>query len=219
MSESGEESDDIEQPNHAKQKKHKSQQHKDNIQIISAINRIADELIAAEKQEQNNDDGRKQREITTIILLIFTVIFTGLSDLIFFATMKHNDIAASTQHRDTAAAIEAARSANNISQDSANKQLRSYIGLSNSRDNSKAMPPIAITQPRAGESVQGWITLENFGQTPAYDIMVNVSISVVDVGAPPNWGDDISAFGGRILDPHQTMLGTHSIPAPQQGGY
>jgi hypothetical protein len=71
------------------------------MEVVGALNRIADELVATEKQEQADDDKRASRETLTIILLFLTVIFTGGADVIFYCTMRYAREATDQQHTDT----------------------------------------------------------------------------------------------------------------------
>jgi hypothetical protein len=51
--------------NHQRERQH----NQNNMQIIGALNRIADELTTTEKQEQADDNKRGSREKLTILLL------------------------------------------------------------------------------------------------------------------------------------------------------
>jgi hypothetical protein len=55
---------------------------------LASIDRIADALESTKTQEQTDDDKRAFREKLTIWLLVFTVLFTGAADVIFYDTLK-----------------------------------------------------------------------------------------------------------------------------------
>lgn len=73
------------------------QQRDEYIQRLASIDRIADALESTKTQEQTDDDQRAFREIVTIWLLIFTVIFTGGADVIFYLTLEDSHYNAAEQ--------------------------------------------------------------------------------------------------------------------------
>lgn len=93
-----EESNYIKKRRAAESEQRERQHHEDNVQIVSALNRIADELVATEQQDQADDDKRSSREKLTILLLFLTVFATGIADIIFFVTMQDARTAATNQY-------------------------------------------------------------------------------------------------------------------------
>ena len=82
------------------------------MEIVVAVNRVADELAATEKQEKSSEKKKGQREWLTIFLIFATVLATGLGDYIFYRTMEDARETASAQHTDTTALLAKAAEAN-----------------------------------------------------------------------------------------------------------
>ena len=86
-------------------KQRKREQHEENMEIVAALNRVADELMAAEKQNSTSEKNRKSREYLTIWLVFLTVLLTFAADVIFYFTMAEAKHAADLAHADSASAL------------------------------------------------------------------------------------------------------------------
>jgi hypothetical protein len=142
----------IEQHHEGDQKREKGHDHQYDMQVIGALNRIADKIIATAKQEQTDDNKRASRETLTIILLFLTVIFTGGADIIFYFTMKDARTIASNTHADF--------------QDQEVRQLRAYVfpeyaAISGSDTDISKTDSVAPTIK---------FRIKNYGLTPAYGL-------------------------------------------------
>lgn len=69
-------------------KKRESQQYKDNVEMIRALNRVADQLVTDEQQEERRDGKKACREILTIVLVFATVVAAGIGDIFFYGQMQ-----------------------------------------------------------------------------------------------------------------------------------
>jgi hypothetical protein len=163
-----------------KQKRVADQRH------LSSVDRIADALESTKTQEQTDDDNRAFREKLTIGLLVFTVLFTGGADGIFYATLRDAHKASREQLRrlDHQLGLMADSSRQTDTQISVTKDLASAAkdqadaarqGIIAARDNiiagSRAwVGPNGATieaAPVAGNPVTLLIAYQNTGRQPA----------------------------------------------------
>lgn len=64
------------------------QKHEDNAKIISALNRVADQLVATERQESRVERLKAIREYLTIFLVFATVLAAGIGDCFFYGQLR-----------------------------------------------------------------------------------------------------------------------------------
>jgi hypothetical protein len=153
---------------------------------LVAISRIADALEGTKTQDQTDDDKRASREKLTIWLLVFTVIFTGLADVIFYATLRdsHENSMEQLGRLDKQLGLMADSSRQTDVQIAVNKDLAAAAkdqadaarqGAAVARDNIVAgsrawVGPNGATiegTPAIGNSVDFVITYQNSGRQPA----------------------------------------------------
>jgi hypothetical protein len=72
----------------AKRKQQESQRHHDSVQITSALNRVADQLLIDEQEEEGRDSRKATREKLTIFLVFATVVAAGIGDVFFYGQMS-----------------------------------------------------------------------------------------------------------------------------------
>jgi len=171
----------------SQRKERECQQHEDNVKIIIALNRAADELMGTKKQEKSEYSNKAFREYLTIILIFATVFATFVSDYIFHKTLIHADKAARGQlwalneqtramqgqlQESRAATAETRREADaaekqvGISSDSERRQVRAY-----------AFPtPLPVLNFTKDQSLLAGVLIKSMGQTPAYKVRGNFTV-------------------------------------------
>jgi hypothetical protein len=179
----------IEEPNYIKKRRdaernqRESQHHEDNMHVIGALDRIRDELVSTEKQDQADDDKRASREILTIILLIFTVIFTGGADIIFYCTMRDARSATAKAHQDNIAALSKADEANKTSRESFTAVQRAYVIVTDL--------PVSTTSYDSGISWEYVPAVVNVGNTQS------ANLGIIEIGP----GNMRSLIGAKFMFP------------------
>ncbi|HUC60514.1 MAG TPA: hypothetical protein VMF53_01010 [Alphaproteobacteria bacterium] len=150
----------IQKQKNAERKERERQQHNDHIQIVTALNRISDQLAADEQQESRDHRKRACREWMTIILIFATVTTAGIGDWIFYLTMRDARIASANQHSDSTSVMIA--------------DSRAWVGPVDSNFRS---PPVK------DQEIIGIILYHNTGREPgqnsAHDVVAYIG-SVAD---------------------------------------
>jgi hypothetical protein len=140
---------------------------------ISALkDTIAEDGYANREQDERQERGKKWREISTLIFIILTTGGVFIQAYVLHTTDEAMQAAARAA-KDSAVAAKAAVE---LSDRTAERQLRAYVGITLPEDGpatSSFVPP-AIPTIRLG--------IRNSGQTPAYDVEYS---AIVDIRAYP----------------------------------
>jgi hypothetical protein len=149
------------------------------MEIILALNRVANEQKASRHQEHTYEYKKGRRECLTIIG-VFSAAVVGLATLIFahrdtMHALKEARYAASIQHADTTNAIALATEANKNTRDAASVQhtdTRDSLIAAN-RPWLKVKEEIAsdLTFDKEGASITLRINVHNTGHSPATEAM------------------------------------------------
>lgn len=180
---------DPQQQQNAHREERERQKHEDNMQIVSALNRVADELMTTEKQEKSYERGKAYREYLTIFLVFGTVMAAGIGD-VFFAgqlremqkstadtqkTVDANVILAKAAQQSAAAAktqADAAKQAASFAHDNMVAEQRAWVG-----------PNVGSIEGTitAGTNLNITINYQNTGREPATAFIESAQAFVLTV--------------------------------------
>lgn len=172
---------------------------------LVSIDRIANALESTQGQEQRDDDKRARREIITILLLIFTVIFTGAADVIFYWTMNDSHENAAQQFTITSGQLNVMK-----------QEGRAWIGPAGFT----FADPMSTQEP-----LKILVHYLNYGREPAKDVRHSSALSLFPLGIDNlakidtlPWWQDKAYFDpdGQCISPY--LVG-HNIVYPSQTAY
>ncbi len=193
--------DPVEDQRARESKERKRQQHEDNVQIVTALNRVADELVATEKQSKSAENSKAKREYLTIALVFATVVATifaaleahRLADLTRDALRDARRVASIT-HRDNINALKGAK------QTDLGHQAETAAALKIAQDNATtAKGQLSTAQQTAQKQLRAYVGREshtfmwveqteqfqiqirfrNHGVTPAYNTIDRGDIRIM----------------------------------------
>lgn len=146
-------------------------QHEDNLQVVAALNNLANQIEINRVDALTSERKRSCRELSTIaVILIGTVVAViGLwvSHGDTRRALKQARYDTGIQHADTSRAIEVAAEANktahrqaDITSDTEGRQLRAYLSV-------RAEPHLELSDDGRASAD---LTITDTGQTPAYHV-------------------------------------------------
>jgi len=148
------------------------QKHEDNIKIVSALNRVADELTVTEKQQNRSDRCRAIRECISIVLILGTVVAAGAGDYCFYRQFEEMKSAGA----DTQRIINANNALAQAAKDQAAAEKASAKAIEIEATSSRAWLFVSYDVPQGPQVVRNSISLNfsiaNVGHTPA--IITNI---------------------------------------------
>lgn len=138
MKKSGGGISDADHKTKAAQERDERQEHKDRVEIISALDRLTNQLHVGQKLDNAGEKKRGQRECLTIILVFLTVIFTGWSAI----TLKQQ--------------LSAMRAAE-----------RPFIGIDENTGDTPYQRPVMSFTPHPLTPVYWKVVIQNYGKSTA----------------------------------------------------
>jgi hypothetical protein len=159
--------------------------------IARPLHDLVEEFKAYHEKQDRSEEESATRERITIAALILTVVFTFITVIIFHGQldeMKKAYLPVKNQAIAAIAAAQAAKAAVELSDKTAERQLRAYVNVEGS----------SLTW-KSGARASAIITIRNAGQTPAKNVSVR-GLVATNEDAPPNrlpayFGDTPSNFG------------------------
>jgi hypothetical protein len=167
----------IEEAIHASAERQKAENRETATEIITAINSFADSYNSQRIKDERKNKVKAFIDITTMLLLFGTALFTGSAWWVFreqlhqmeraYAPIKESAEATKASAEAAKASAEAARAAVELSTETAERQLRAYVDISDIGINTITVP--------GGNDVQlvGVLLIKNFGATPSNDIEIS----------------------------------------------
>jgi hypothetical protein len=144
-------------------------------QIAEALKSYADQRAAAEaKNSKHNHRVRQWGRVSAVGALVYTLI----TALIFIASIRSIQEARRATHA-AGRAADAATAQAKVAEDTEKRQLRAYVFVAAATMRNFAMPNMPNIIVR----------VKNFGQTPAYEVTMDLGISLIDLAAPGTFDD------------------------------
>jgi uncharacterized protein (UPF0333 family) len=176
------------------------QDKEDSAAISRPLHDLVQEFKAYQEKQDRSDEEAATRERVTIAALILTVVFTFITVIIFHSQldeMKKAYLPVKDQAIAAVAAAEAAKAAVELSDKTAERQLRAYINVES----------VTLAWSGSVRSIAE-VHIRNAGQTPAKNVIVR-GIIADDHDAPPNrlpayFGDSPANFG--MGEPNSTKV-------------
>jgi uncharacterized protein (UPF0333 family) len=167
------------------------QDKEDSTAIARPLHDLVEEFKAYQEKQERSDEEAATRERVTIAAIILTVVFTFITVIIFHSQldeMKKAYLPVKDQAIAAIAAAESAKAAVELSDKTAERQLRAYINIES----------VTFAWSGVARSVAE-VHIRNAGQTPAKNVIVR-GIIADDHDAPPNrlpayFGDFPSNYG------------------------
>lgn len=167
----------IEEAIHASTERQNAENKDTATEIIAAINSFADSYNAQRIRDDRKNKVKTFVDIATMLLLFGTALFTGSAWWVFreqlhqieraYAPIKESAEAANASAEAAKASAEAAKAAVELSTETAERQLRAYVDISDIGIN-------VITVPGGNDAqLVGVLVIRNFGATPSNDIQIS----------------------------------------------